>query len=126
MRINILTPQPDAAREFFAGLLGWTYADMPGMGHLIVVDGHNVGGLFDLNAPQTPPGTPPQLGIMIKVDDADATAAKVIALGGKAQPAFDVGPQGRLPASVGAPSRRQCRAALPTPRFSSGATTSPC
>jgi Predicted enzyme related to lactoylglutathione lyase len=35
--INILTPQPAAARTFFSKLLGWTYSDMDGMGDLIGV-----------------------------------------------------------------------------------------
>ena len=30
--INMLTPQPEQACAFFGTLLGWTYAEMPGMG----------------------------------------------------------------------------------------------
>lgn len=93
--INMLTPQPDAAREFFGKLLNWTYAQIP-EGHLIRVNGKDIGGLFDLNGPQTPPGTPPCIGVMVKVESADAAGAKVNGLGGKALPAFDVGPQGRM------------------------------
>lgn len=94
--INILTPDPAAARAFFATLLGWTYSEIPSMGHLIHVGGHPIGGLFDLASPQTPMGTPPHIGVMVKVDDADATAAKVAALGGRALPAFDIMDQGRM------------------------------
>ena len=94
--INILTPQPDAARAFFARLLGWTYVEMPGIGHRAQVDGLDLGGLFDLASPQTPPGTPPHIGVMVKVDSADATVERVRALGGRAQPAFDVMDQGRM------------------------------
>jgi predicted enzyme related to lactoylglutathione lyase len=94
--INMLTPDPDAARDFFAKLLGWTYSEMPGMGHLIRVDGSDIGGLFDLNSPQTPPGTPPLIGVMVKVENADAVAEKVKKLGGKAEPAFDIAENGRM------------------------------
>lgn len=94
--INMLTPEPDAAREFFGKLLRWEYDEMPGMGHLIKVGGRPVGGLFDLASPQTPPGTPPVIGAMVKVESADATAEKVVALGGKAMPPFDISEQGRM------------------------------
>jgi uncharacterized protein len=93
---NMLTPQPDAARAFFAGLLGWTYQEIPGVGHVVLVAGHPVGGVFDVASPQTPPGTPPHIGVMVRVDDADAMAAKAKALGGEARPPFDVMQQGRM------------------------------
>lgn len=94
--INVLTPQPAKAREFFGKLLGWTYTEMPGMGHSVQVGGKNIGGLFDLASPQTPPGTPPAIGVMVKVESADSIGAKVISLGGKALPAFDIMDQGRM------------------------------
>ena len=94
--INMLTPRPDEARAFFGSLLGWTYSEIPGMGHAIKVDGHDIGGLFDLEGPKTPPGTPPLIGVMVKVESADATAEKANALGGQARPAFDIGESGRM------------------------------
>jgi predicted enzyme related to lactoylglutathione lyase len=94
--INMITPDPDAARAFFGTLLGWTYVEIPGMGHRMQVDGHDIGGLFDLASPNTPPGTPPHIGVMVKVDSANATVEKVAALGGKALPAFDILDQGRM------------------------------
>ena len=93
--INMLTSEPEAARAFYAKVLGWTYAEMP-MGHNIQVGGKNIGGLFDVNAPQSPPNCQPTIGVMVKVENADATAARVIALGGKARPAFDIGGAGRM------------------------------
>jgi predicted enzyme related to lactoylglutathione lyase len=93
---NMLTPQPAAARAFFGRLLGWTYAEIPGIGHRAQVGGRNVGGVFDLAGPNTPPGTPPCIGVMVKVESADAAAAKVKSLGGKAKPAFDIMDQGRM------------------------------
>jgi predicted enzyme related to lactoylglutathione lyase len=94
--INMLTPEPAKAREFFGTLLGWAYVEIPGMGHRIQVDGRDIGGLFDLASPNTPPGTPPLIGVMVRVASADATVAKVVSLGGKAMPAFDIMDQGRM------------------------------
>lgn len=87
--INMLTPQPEQARAFFGKLLGWTYAEIPGMGHIVQVGGRGIGGLFDLAGPNTPPGTP-LIGVMMKVESADATCAKVASLGGTAKPPFDI------------------------------------
>lgn len=94
--INMLTPRPAEACAFFGKLLGWTYGEIPGMGHFVKVGGHDIGGLFDLEGPNTPPGTPPLIGVMVKVDSADAVCEKVAALGGKALPAFDIMDQGRM------------------------------
>ena len=94
--INMLTPQPTEARAFFSKVLGWTYFEMPGMGHGMQVGGRDIGGVFDLNGPNTPPGTPPLIGVMVKVDSADATGEKVTSLGGKAMPAFDIMDKGRM------------------------------
>jgi hypothetical protein len=94
--INMLTPEPGRAREFFGKLLDWTYVEIPGVGHRVQVGGRDVGGVFDLASPQTPPGTPPAIGVMVKVASADATAARVASLGGKATAAFDVMDQGRM------------------------------
>jgi len=88
--INMLTPQPAEAREFFGNLLGWTYAEIPGLGHSVKAGGRDIGGLFDLNAPNTPKGIPPCIGVMVKVDSADATCEKVTSLGGKVKSAFDI------------------------------------
>jgi predicted enzyme related to lactoylglutathione lyase len=93
---NMLTPKPDQARTFFGKLLGWTYVELPGMGHIVRVGGRDIGGLFDVVSPQTPKGTPPVIGVMVKVDSADAAAAKVRKLGGQAKPAFDIADSGRM------------------------------
>lgn len=94
--INILTAKPAEACAFFTKVLGWTYGDIPGLGYNIKVDGRNVGGLFDLEGPNTPPGTRAVVGVMVKVVSADDTCARIAALGGKAQPAFDIMNAGRM------------------------------
>jgi predicted enzyme related to lactoylglutathione lyase len=93
---NMLTPRPAEAREFFGRLLGWTYFEIPGFGHGARVGGHDIGGVFDIEDPKTPPGTKPHVGALLKVDSADATFEKVAALGGTARPPFDIMDQGRL------------------------------
>lgn len=94
--INMLTPEPNQACRFFGELLGWTYGEIPGLGHLIKVAGHDIGGLFDLNGPNTPPGTRAHIGVMVKVESADAIVEKATSLGGKARPAFDIMENGRM------------------------------
>ena len=93
--INLLTPDPVHDREFYAGLLRWSYRDIPGMGYLILVDGKQAGGMFP-NVVPNGPSSPPGIGVMVRVENADATAAKATALGGRSKPAFDIGPRGRM------------------------------
>ncbi len=93
--VNMLTPQPAEAREFFGKLFGWTNSEIPRMGHKALVNGHEIAGIFDLEGPNAAPGTPPHVGALIKVDSADATCEKVRSLGGQARPAFDITDQGR-------------------------------
>lgn len=94
--INILTSQPPAAMVFFGKVLGWSFAPMPPFGQTIRVGDGAVGGLFDLDAPECPPGLEPTIGVLIRVDDADATVERVQALGGRAKPAFTIADRGRM------------------------------
>jgi predicted enzyme related to lactoylglutathione lyase len=94
--INMVTPRPGEAREFFGTLLGWTYFEMPGIGHGVKVGGHDVGGLFDLDGPNTPPGTRPVLGVMVKVESVDVACEKAKSLGGIVKVAMDIFDQGRM------------------------------
>ena len=93
---NMITPKPADAMSFFGRVLGWTFVEMPGVGHGVRVDGRDVGGLFDLDGPNTPPGTKTQIGVMVKVESADAVGERVRSLGGDAKPAFDVFSAGRM------------------------------
>jgi predicted enzyme related to lactoylglutathione lyase len=94
--INMITPSSEEARAFYAAVLGWGYVEMPGVGFRIQVGGLDVGAIYDTNSPMTPPGTQPQLAVMMKVDSADATAARITELGGKVKPAMDVFDAGRM------------------------------
>lgn len=94
--INVLSAAPDSDRDFFAKIFGWSYLEIPGMGHRIQVGGKDVGGLFPNVGPDGAVMAPPGIGVMVRVESADAIGAKAVALGGTAKPAFDVGPQGRM------------------------------
>ena len=94
----MLTPDPPAARAFFSELLGWTYDEIPHVGHTISVGDKKIGGLFD-NAPgpQNPNGSPPQIGVMVRVTSADEVSARVAELGGTVpKPPFDIMENGRM------------------------------
>lgn len=95
--VNILSPKHKEARTFFSELFGWTYMDLPDMGGgIIKADGHDVGGLWDIDTPYTPPGTKPVIGVTVKIDNADEMAEKVRSLGGTAQPPMDIMTNGRM------------------------------
>jgi uncharacterized protein len=96
--INLLTPRAASAKSFFSKLFGWTYGEMPGVpgGHLILVQGRPAGALMDLDGSHLPAGTPPDIGVMVKVGSVDATVSKCQALGGSAEAAFDVLENGRM------------------------------
>jgi predicted enzyme related to lactoylglutathione lyase len=93
--INLITPDLDRSMAFFEKLFGWTYKDdgIPN-GRVILVDGLGAGAIIDVK--QMPPGTPPVIGVMIKVQNADETVAKASALGGRGEAAFDVMKNGRM------------------------------
>lgn len=96
--INVMTPDAERAREFFRELLGWTFGEMPGVpgGSLIRVGESTAGALMELGTATLPAGTPPAIGVMVKVESADAAAAKVTSLGGRAEPATDVLENGKM------------------------------
>lgn len=93
--INVMTTEADRAASFFTSVLGWTYADEAPCVKVILVDGLPAGGLIDLAV--CPPGLTTSIGVMIKVESAEAAVARVNALGGEAEPVFDM-PDGRMSA----------------------------
>jgi predicted enzyme related to lactoylglutathione lyase len=99
--VELVTPDQDASRDFYAGLFGWDYDDndMGEMGHYYIarLDGSELGGVSG----QMPgmEGHPAYWGVYLAVDDVDATTAKVEGAGGKVEAGpFDVGPAGRMSA----------------------------
>ncbi|MEO7998917.1 MAG: VOC family protein [Gemmatimonadaceae bacterium] len=94
--INILTPSVDSAREFFHELLGWSYEAVEGAGHIILVNGRRIGGIFASDGVGMPAGTHPHISVVLKVDDASHAARRVSMLGGLSRSPFDIPDQGRM------------------------------
>ncbi len=95
---ELTTSDPAAAAEFYGQLFGWTVkAPDPAMGGYRVV---NIGdaGIAGITAPfPGSPPMPPHWGSYVTVTNADETAAKCSALGGKALvPPMDVPGVGRM------------------------------
>jgi len=99
--VDLQTTDQPAAKQFYAGLFGWTYDDQP-MGEGAV---YSMAKLGDKDvaaiAPQSPElkaaGAPPMWNTYIAVDSADEAAARVEAAGGQvAMPPFDVMDAGRM------------------------------
>ena len=97
---ELITTDAKAAAKFYADLLGWTMEEMPqslGEGTYTVAKnaGRVVGGIMDI--PPQAKGAPPAWGMYITVDDVDAVAAKVEALGGSIKvPPMDIPNVGRF------------------------------
>ncbi len=80
--IDLRTPDPDAAEAFYGGLFGWSFEErlppgVPGSYRIASVDGREVGAVASS-------GDPARWQTYVAVDDADAVAARVVALGGAA------------------------------------------
>ncbi|WP_242613789.1 VOC family protein [Herbihabitans rhizosphaerae] len=88
----------DAAKSFYGKVFGYEYADMGGEDITYAtfkVDGADVGGMGVLGS-QWPPEVPANWGVYFNVENADASIAKAVELGGTVvSPAFDT-PFGRM------------------------------
>jgi predicted enzyme related to lactoylglutathione lyase len=94
------TDQP-AAKQFYTSLFGWEVADFP-MGPsetytIFRIDGRDAAAAYTMRPEQRAEGTPSNWMLYVRVDDADAAAARALALGATTMgPAFDVGENGRM------------------------------
>jgi predicted enzyme related to lactoylglutathione lyase len=100
---ELATSDQNGAKAFYNQLFGWEAMDNPlppemgGVYTTFTLGGKEVGACFTLG-PQME-GVPPNWMPYVAVDDADAIAAKVAALGGEVlMPAFDVMAFGRMTA----------------------------
>jgi predicted enzyme related to lactoylglutathione lyase len=99
--VELMTPDQGAARDFYAGLFGWSFDDydMGEAGHYLIgtIEGDDVAGVSGQM-----PGMedhPAFWGVYLAVDDVDAATAKVEAAGGKVEAGpFDVNDNGRMSA----------------------------
>ena len=94
--VDLGTPAPDAARSFYAAVLGWEYSGgEPEYGGywMCLTAGRKAAGL----GPQMSPDDPSRWTTYFAADDVDAVAAQVTAAGGALlAPPMDVGPAGRM------------------------------
>jgi uncharacterized protein len=99
--VDLQTSDQNAAKQFYAGLFGWTYDDQP-MDQGAVYSMAKLGDPYVAAiAPQSPDlaaaGAPPAWNTYIAVDSVDETVAKAEAAGGQVvMPAFDVPDAGRM------------------------------
>ena len=98
---DLATTDPDAAKDFYARLFGWSYTDRPGgVAETYVeasLDGDAVAGIYPQPAQQRDQGVPPFWFSYVAVESADRAADRVGELGGSvhAEPS-DVVDAGRL------------------------------
>lgn len=94
---ELITPDPAAARRFYAPVMGWDFSSMPADGFdytLAAIGGQHVAGVFPL-----PEGAdmPPAWVGYIGVADVDAAVAAIEAEGGRVMlPAKDIAGVGRM------------------------------
>jgi len=94
------TTDREAAKKFYSNLFGWTTEDQP-MGPsetytMFRSSGKDVGGGYQLTKEQIDAHLPPHWMLYVKVDDADASAAKAVELG-----AQQMVPPTDIPGNVG-------------------------
>lgn len=99
--VDLATTDPDGAKEFFNGLFGWEYVDVPtpmGVHYtLCQINGYNVAGLSLLPQEMQDQNIPPVWSSYVKHDDVDEVVAKATAAGGTlAMPVMDVMESGRM------------------------------
>jgi len=100
--VELSTPDPPAARAFYADLFGWDYrdndvGDSGGTYAMALLDGKMVAAISGQHPDQVAQGVPPNWSTYLAVDDLDAVAAGVEGAGGQLiVPPSDVAPHGRM------------------------------
>ena len=96
---ELMTRDPAGAKSFYEGVFGWSHDDSDAGGVTYTVwmlGGAPVGGMMPMEGDLWPAELPAHWMVYIAVEDADATAAKCVELGGSvAVPPTDI-PQGRF------------------------------
>ncbi len=97
--VELGTTDQDAAKQFYGALFGWSFNDYP-MGPadsytIFQLGGRDSAAAYKMG--QREAGVPPHWNLYVSVEDADASAARAVELGGNAPAGvFDVGPSGRM------------------------------
>ena len=97
---ELMTPDVEKAKTFYADMLGWTYTPMPlpeGDSYWVAYNKDQPnGGIMDMKG-RCPPGTPAFWFSYIMVESVDKSLKQVVAGGGKIiRPAWDVPEVGRI------------------------------
>ncbi|MCW2654360.1 MAG: hypothetical protein JWR32_5336 [Mycobacterium sp.] len=98
--VDLQTTDQDAAKRFYASLLGWSYDDQPmpqgGVYSMATVKGETVAAIAPM-PPGAPAGMPPMWNTYLAVRDVDAAVEKVGPAGGQVlMPPTDIGDAGRM------------------------------
>jgi len=99
--VDLQTTDADAAKAFYGALFGWEFDDQPipgdGVYSMALKDGEQVAALSRPSQVMADQGMPPLWNTYIAVNDADATAERAAAAGGRTlvEP-FDVMAAGRM------------------------------
>ncbi len=99
---DLMTTDVEAAKKFYAAVVGWTFSNQMPAYHVALADGIGMGGIME-----TPPemqGMPPIWSGYIYTADVDAACKQAVKLGGKImREAWDVPDVGRI-AVIGDPT----------------------
>lgn len=98
--VDLSTPDVEAADDFYERVFGWSAEELPNGGYWMFERGDDaIAGLAPLTDEQAAAGMRPGWATYVRVDDADALAARVLELGGAVTTApFDVEGAGRMAA----------------------------
>jgi predicted enzyme related to lactoylglutathione lyase len=100
--VDLATPDPGAARSFYAALFGWDYddepTDQPGVDYTMArMGGKAVAGMMVLSEEMAASGLPPVWSSYVTVDDLEAAVPRVGPAGGAVlQPPMEVMDAGRM------------------------------
>jgi predicted enzyme related to lactoylglutathione lyase len=98
--VDLATSDPDAAKQFYGSLFGWSFEDMPmdeGVYSMASVRGRTAAAISGQFPDEAAAGVPPHWQMYITVADVDAAAATVEGAGGAVvAPPFDVFDAGRM------------------------------
>lgn len=97
--VELVTSDQSSAKQFYAGLFGWTARDVPtgpGSVYSLMHLGNRIAaGLFELTSSERSAGVPPHWQLYVAVEEVDQSAKKATELGGKVVEVFDVTDRGR-------------------------------
>jgi uncharacterized protein len=80
--VDLVTPDREGSKEFYAALLGWTAEDLQPGYTAFHYDGAFVAGAIELSTEMQTAGSPPAWTTYVRVDEVAVTAARVTELGG--------------------------------------------